>query len=163
MENLHLKDTPYECRILEEKTYSRIERLLQAKTIPEVDAQAAPNTWGLRYDFGLQLGFYGRRNYIYHLNFGPLSKNLFILKDGKEIINQDGRIAVPRIGRMAIHLATTQSNGKSPIRMSKWNGYQTGVMIVMSVGWMVLKIGSPGEMAARANYWRWRNLTASLP
>jgi len=109
---IYTKDILTKARILEtRKTYSRIERLLTSET-SRSHAQAAQTiTWRITYlTFFPTMVYIGRNYYLPTFNFGLNPKIFLSWRMGKELHNQDGRVAVPVEEWDWIHLKrTTQS------------------------------------------------------
>lgn len=143
------KKFPYEGPYLERKPVKELKGFYN-RTDPDVIKKQLQLMKSYGIDFFAYDWFYGR-NYYYHLYFGPQSK-IFYPEGWKIDPNRDGRVAVPGLEEWNEQLQVMLDvNAKLPAdQQMKWAINWCDDSHERWMAW--LKIGSPDEMARKANY-----------
>ncbi|MDP3474117.1 MAG: glycoside hydrolase family 99-like domain-containing protein [Algoriphagus sp.] len=140
---------PYEGPFLDRKPIKELKGFYN-RTDPEVAKKQLQYMKQYGIDFFAYNWFFGR-HYYYHLNFGPQSK-IYYPKGAKIDPNRDGRVAIPGLVEWGDQLEVLLSeNAKLPKEEQ----------MKFAINWcddsderwkLWLKIGSPDELARKANY-----------
>lgn len=140
---------PYEGPYLERKPIQELKGFYD-RTDPEVARKQLEYMKEYGIDFFAYNWFFGR-HYYYHLNFGPQAK-IYYPKGWKTDQNRDGRVRVPGMPEWDEQLQVLLAeNAKLPKeKQLKW---AINWCDDSNERWMLwLKIGSPEELARKANY-----------
>lgn len=146
---IYNKSYPYEGPYLDRKPIAELKGFYKRDDPAVIKKQIKfMKSYGI--DFFAYNWFYGR-NYYYHLYFGPQSK-IFYPERWKIDTNRDGRVAVPGLEEWADQLKVLlEVNESLPEKEQlKWAINWCDDSHERWIAW--LKIGSPGEMARKANY-----------
>ena len=140
---------PYEGPYLDRKPIKELKGFYK-RTDPEVARKQLQYMKEYGIDFFAYDWFFGR-NYYYHLYFGPQSK-IYYPEGWKIDPNRDGRVAVPGLIEWGDQLEVLLAeNAKLPKeKQMKWAVNWCDDSHERWMAW--LKIGSPDELARKANY-----------
>lgn len=140
---------PYEGPYLDRKPIKELKGFYK-RTDPEVARKQLQYMKEYGIDFFAYDWFFGR-NYYYHLYFGPQAK-IYYPEGWKIDPNRDGRVAVPGLVEWGDQLEVLLAeNAKLPKeKQMKWAVNWCDDSHERWIAW--LKIGSPDELARKANY-----------
>lgn len=140
---------PYEGPYLDKKPIKELKGFYK-RTDREVARKQLEYMKSYGIDFFAYNWFFGR-HYYYHLYFGPQSK-IYYPKGAKIDPNRDGRVAVPGLVEWGDQLKVLlEENAKLP--KQEQMKFAINWCDDSNERWMLwLKIGSPEELARKANY-----------